>query len=276
MRLSKAVYETRADVIGISSTSAPCAVEIQADIHITEQAYDLRILEAFKANDDVFLISGRGTEPLKEVISDFHSHAGVSISNGRSPFLHLIFSFRGFSFFRAIIRRKKPRLVGNSESPNESFHTSRQSKICPDSFEFTSNSGRAGRLGVEIDKNYLPDQQDKKKLWLGQTVMRGPLAIRRDLYDAVGGFDDAAFFLGFDDHELSLRAWVTKKFRVAYLPIGFESPLQQGTTRKKKTLKNNFEIFLLMLRVARKRKNSLLKWPDFYRLEFPSPEIRTF
>ncbi|GAA4311044.1 Glycosyltransferase 2-like [Klenkia terrae] len=88
-----------------------------------------------------------------------------------------------------------------------------------------------GRLGPAIE---LVDRTEPHTVWVGHTVMRGPLALSAPKLGDLGGLDTSRFFLGDDDHNLCRRAWVERRWRAAYMPVRFISPLDAGSTRKKR------------------------------------------
>ena len=88
--------------------------------------------------------------------------------------------------------------------------------------------------------------------------MRGPLLVDKKKYLEVGGFDSERFFLGYDDHDLAMRAWNLKGYRSGYVPVGFLSPLADGATRKMRTIKQEFEILSNLVRTQNVSKESAL------------------
>jgi len=117
--------------------------------------------------------------------------------------------------------------------------------------------GKAGRLGNLIDHQFRLDTTRPPKVYLGETIMRGPLLIDKEKYLELGGFNTEAFFLGFDDHDFCLRANLNN-YRVGYTPVGFSAPLKEGSTRKKRTALSEFLIFLNIIRISSSREESLL------------------
>jgi GT2 family glycosyltransferase len=106
---------------------------------------------------------------------------------------------------------------------------------------------RAGWLGRAVD--YLPENLDdnlkqslfsnNKRIWVGDTVMRGPIMFKRSDYLDIGGFDTRSFFLGNDDHCLCMRVLRMGK-TVAFTPVHFWAPLAKGSERAHKTLRSLF------------------------------------
>jgi glycosyltransferase involved in cell wall biosynthesis len=63
-------------------------------------------------------------------------------------------------------------------------------------------------------------------------VNRGPLAIRRDIFEKMGGFDEAFAPLQNDDHDFCYRTYKATGMRCGCYPIGFTSKDEWGGTRK--------------------------------------------
>lgn len=94
-------------------------------------------------------------------------------------------------------------------------------------------TGQAGRLGEAINRPLHP--RTKPRVYVGGSVIRGPLAFRRRDYEGLDGFDLEHFFLGNDDHDLMFRAQAVTGRTGGYVPIHFSAPLDQGSTRKTKS-----------------------------------------
>jgi hypothetical protein len=128
-----------------------------------------------------------------------------------------------------------------------------------------------------IDTNFSASQIKARKIWVGQAVMRGPLIIRSELYDKLGGFDSLHFFLGFDDVELSLIAHKYWNLRTGFVPVGFNSPLQESTVKKKKNLIRLFKYLLIGYKFYSKiNQTELYKTIKTKKLIEPQLEIRIF
>jgi hypothetical protein len=136
---------------------------------------------------------------------------------------------------------------------------------------------RAGLIGDLIENEGFSNAANQKEIFLGETVMRGPIMLRSETYFQLGGLNVHSFFQGFDDHELMLQAWCLKGMRCAYIPVNVNSILSQGTTRKPRRLRSDVEIFVKTFKIARNRKGSLLhKLSQGDQITLPSFEIRKF
>jgi hypothetical protein len=110
------------------------------------------------------------------------------------------------------------------------------------SFELCGNAGFLGNLidllpyENEGDVNRLISE-NSKRIWLGETVMRGPIIFEKKVYLDIGGFNTDAFYQGNDDHDLILRVSKLKK-KVGFTPINFAAPLALGSYRKKRKIRS--------------------------------------
>ena len=205
-RALTSVFETMSDTIGVALSTAPYIIEVQADMTMDHPAFDQLMTSWLGNTDDVLAVSGRGAHSF--------SYAGLSPRTG------ILSHFRRF-FSRA-----------------NSFARKNSDSYSPNAFEyFLSDS--IGRVGIAVDRN--APIGGPKRLYLHETVMRGPLAIRRDMLERLGGLDTRSFFLGNDDHDLSMRAWNDLGLRVGYTPVRFDSPIDIGSTRRMRTANEQIE-----------------------------------
>lgn len=192
-----AIFETLCDAVGIAVTTAPFVIEVQADMIIDEPGFDRLLVGALREHQDVFAVSGRGAHSADLVVPP----ARPSVS-------------------------RKARLLGSRVAARV---LSRRSSYRPTRLELACTA-QIGRCGDLIDQPL--SSTTPRRLYLHDTVMRGPLALRRDVYDAVDGFDTTHFFLGDDDHDLIARVWEEEGMRVGFVPMSFSSPLDAGSTRR--------------------------------------------
>lgn len=245
------VFETQCDCFGIENAVGEYILELQADMYINEPGFDRKMIDAIRKYPDIFMLSGRGTENIEPVQRVYAKSLGSQVSSSGSFILHI---------FARLIRRSHffGKLLSKFRAPNvpqEKIHPQDiKSAIYPDLNVF-EKTGEAGRLGDLIEKNILPDTLS---MWVGETVMRGPLLIDKKKYFEVGGFDPKRFFQGYDDHDLAIRAWDLRSYRSAYVPIGFSSPVVAGTGRKKKTFRQEFEILKNLWRINKGCSDSSL------------------
>ncbi len=126
-----------------------------------------------------------------------------------------------------------PDLIGVSGRGGHSFYSEKENCI--------------GKLGDDMFRP-LSDKIKRDTLYICESVIRGPLMLDASKIREMGYLDEANFFLGNDDHDLFARAYSQKKWRCGYLPIEFESPSEDGSTRKKR---NELNQTIFKLRKAR-------------------------
>ncbi len=275
---SDSLFETKADCIGFRSARAPYLLEVQADMTLLDVGFDLRMTLVMGQFQDIFALSGRGTESFEGILASY-SGAGLksALARAANPWGHLALSFRLVRLARQVLQIVSNKLHRKSaNSPNK--HQTPNQPIFPDSFQFRANKGHAGRLGNKIDSR-LPENlfaTHMRTVWLGETVMRGPLIIRRDAYEELGGLDEKRFFLGFDEHDLVARAWIKRNLRVGFVPVDFSAPVVAGSTRERRSFTRDLDIFTHMNRTKTGHENTGLAQLNRGLVSRPRPEIRHF
>jgi glycosyltransferase involved in cell wall biosynthesis len=271
----KSVYETACDSFGISIAKSRYIIEIQADMIITDRGFDNRLLEAITNRSDTLIISGKGTHTWKEASEDYIKSLGSPLAFSRNLLIFTINQLRGYTgnYFRKFLKIKNINLISNISNKQ----IDEDAKLLPNQIQFKLNP-RAGILGSDIflPHSYTSDQ--KRIIYYGETVMRGPVIIDKEKYFEIGGLDLTRFFLGGDDHDLTLRAWKQKKYRSGYTPLEFYSPILSGTTRKSRSLKQIWQLVWRLFKVRDLRKSSALYQyalnPGFN--SSPEPEKTTY
>jgi len=128
-------------------------------------------------------------------------------------------------------------------------------------YSVSSRRTRVGLFGEKIESEGASVCDVGDVAFLCETVNRGPLAFRRHDLERLNYFDAENFFLGNDDHDLNLRAWISRGQLPAYVPMKVSSRLQEGSTRKKRD-PINAEIFS---KLSQRQDNSTLKrFAKFY------------
>ncbi len=263
------VFETQCDCFGIENAVGEYVLELQADMYINEPGFDRKMIDAIRKYPDIFMLSGRGTEKIMPVHQLYLKGLGAEGCHRSSLFAHLVTRIlRRFSFIQVLLQRRY------SKNKQITHHLNSEvvaSIVYPDLATFEV-SGCAGRLGELIEEDV---KVKNEYLWLSESVMRGPLLIDRRKYFEVGGFDNHRFYQGYDDHDLAIRGWEIGGYRSAFIPLGFESPVEAGTGRRRKSLKQELEIFKNLWRINKARKvSSLYRAQDILSKKPLKPEIR--
>lgn len=96
-----------------------------------------------------------------------------------------------------------------------------------------------GRGGEYINRPY--DRKLRQDLlYVNETVNRGPLLLDREKLIELDYLDEENFYLDNSDHDLFARAWAKKNWICGYIPIDFNAPLNNGTTRKPRNAINTY------------------------------------
>jgi len=95
------------------------------------------------------------------------------------------------------------------------------------------NSLGIGKLGKSVEKTLIElPHIDVNSYYITETCNRGPLLLNRRKLKELGYLDETNYFLDNSDHDLFCRANIQKNWICGYVPIDFNSPLINGSTRK--------------------------------------------
>jgi len=232
----KQVFETFCDVTGFNLSSGKFIIEVQADMKINEYGFDSKLIRILKNNQDIFIVSGRGVVSALEIKKEYNSSNGSAISSSKN----LLYSIKS-----------KIRPIKNSKEIARNFNDD-ELRINPNGNEFLSLS-RAGRLGRLIEQK---PTNNLNLLYVGDSGIRGPVCFEKKRYHLLGGLNYNAFFLGFDDHEINIRAMQMYNWKSAYVYIDFDCDLNSGSTRKQRSRMTSFYIWMSIIHIS-KQKNSI-------------------
>ena len=239
-QFSESQFETACDAFGLQTADAPYVIELQADMTLGDRGYDARLLGAMKEHQDLIAISGRGVERRGPIWDRYTSSLGADILPGRTVFRYAL----------GRIHSRLSRRRAEVDSATGIPHDDVVSVVWPSSKLF-GLSGEAGLLGPLIAMSAdLRAWPIPMKLWFGETVMRGPLIIDAEKAKRLGGWPWDLFFQGYDEHFSWLLAHSLFGWRVAYHPVIFSSPLELGTTRKKRSIADEFRLLRRAMKFA--------------------------
>ena len=111
---------------------------------------------------------------------------------------------------------------------------------CAHFFDYENDSDGIGKLGINIEKSIKELNIEKNSFYIFDTCNRGPLLIDNFKLNEMNYLDEKNYFLDNSEHDLMLRARLSKNYICGYIPIDFYAPLKYGSTRKRK-LKLNFK-----------------------------------
>ena len=154
----KPLFETKCDNIGFRASIGTYCLEIQADMEMTEQAYNLELEKPFKMFQNIIAVSGRCA--------------------------HNLFDGRGI-----------------------------------------------GKLGEAVEQTLETLGIERGVFYSFETCNRGPLLLNRAKLEELDFLNETDFYLDNSDHDLMARAFLEKQYMCGYVPIEFNSPLKDGSTR---------------------------------------------
>ena len=271
LRTNASLFETGCDNLGFSLAGGAYLLEVQADMTLFDPGFDRRMVAALKRYDDLLMVSGRGTECLKPVARWYANTLGAVSANTTSWKRYACSRLR--HRFRTWIHRSESFETNMTAAACEAS-TVELGRIFPSNEDF-AKSGEAGRLGDLVERVIPAGKWPTNRIWLGETVMRGPLMIDRSRLDRAGGLDSGRFFLGFDDHDLAYRAYRDCGLRCGFVPVKFTSPLAAGSTRKNKSWAAELSMANHLLRIRSRRSSAaLLEVVKGPRVNLPRYETR--
>jgi glycosyltransferase involved in cell wall biosynthesis len=245
-------FETYCDDFAIRISQARYCLEVQADMFIQDPGFDKRLVTLMQNFPDIAMLSGRGVEPLSSIIDSYQTSLGSESAFFSSEFQFIL--HRSRLWIKNKVKNKLHRVLNKKYDVNwDKFENTQNFEIQGD--QLFLETGCAGRLGNLI--NLSPSVGDilPPRVYLGETVMRGPLLIDRKKYLELGGLNTDQFFLGFDDHDFCRRT-TDFHYRVGYSPVNFSSPLHLGATRKHRTALSELLILVNILRIRKHRLKS--------------------
>ena len=263
-------FETRCDDFGIRNSLGNFCLEIQADMIIKDYGFDIRMLRAAEKFPKLAAISGRGVERIQPIVQRYRLTLGTDIATSTSIYRYLTLRSK-------IYLKSKMNFFSEKRNKSKNFHTDLSKEYFQEqSVKDFKICGEAGRLGNKIELEFNPNFLEDRTIYFGETIMRGPMLINRKIYLQLGGFDTSQYFLGFDDHDFCFRA-ARKEFRVAYTPVHFSSPMELGSTRKKRSLLSEILIIANLVRISTKIKKKGLGGIEATNFDcFDPPAIDTF
>jgi glycosyltransferase involved in cell wall biosynthesis len=249
------LFETKCDDFAFREARTKFAIELQADMQIQEHGFDGKLLKAMSSRSDFLAISGRGCHSFEIVCDSFRRSMGAATFDDLS--LSKFIVTRPKELVKSLLQDLRiynsSRPVPNMENSNQEY---RIEEIFP-SEEIFSRTGSAGKLGHLIEFDVETPAHLSNTIWVGDTVMRGPLIVDLEKYFALGGFRLEHFFLGYDEHDLFLRGSASQ-YLCGYLPLKFDSPLNTGSSRSHRSFFTQILIFNKIISRWPKRKETAL------------------
>ena len=115
-----------------------------------------------------------------------------------------------------------------------------------------------GKLGRDVTKTLSELNIDRNAYYIGETCNRGPLLLDHSKLKELNYLDEKNYFLDNSDHDLFARAYFFKQWECGYVPIDFNSPLENGSTRKQRDAINE-KYYNIKKESTKDGKNGFLK-----------------
>jgi len=97
-----------------------------------------------------------------------------------------------------------------------------------------------GRGGMDIQRRVDELGLDRNTFYVHEVCNRGPLLLDADKVRSLGYLDEINFYLDYSEIDMILRAHDVKGWISGYVPIDFDSPLSDGSTRKPRDALNTY------------------------------------
>ena len=121
---------------------------------------------------------------------------------------------------------------------------------CAHFFDYKNQSDGTGKLGVNIEKSIKELNVKSNNFYIFDTCNRGPLLIDNYKLRQMNYLDERNYFLDNSEHDLMMRARLSKNYICGYFPIDFYAPLKDGSTRNRK-IKLNFKNIVNFIELKR-------------------------
>ena len=121
---------------------------------------------------------------------------------------------------------------------------------CAHFFDYKDDSDGTGKLGINIEKSIKELNLKNNYFYIFDTCNRGPLLIDNSKLKEMNYLDERKYFLDNSEHDLMLRARLSKNYICGYFPIDFYAPLKFGSTRNRK-IKLNFKSIINFIEYKR-------------------------
>jgi len=199
MSSSKDLFESTCENIVFRLSLGAYLVSTQADIYLEDESFLSRSASVLEKYGDVFAVSGRAVVNEARTKWSRSRHVLSLLSRIRLPSpLEMQKDLRLGAYFPGL------KVYGDrSSQPTSKMH-------------FTSKQLRS--------------------LFIGPSVLRGPIVWRAEVFRQMGGFRDECFFLGRDEMDLCQRAHQELGLYVGFMPSTSFSFLWQGTSHKERSL----------------------------------------
>lgn len=226
------LFEATCENILLLFCESPYFVSMQADIYLADNSFFERSLKGFDKLPNLFALSGRAITLLDHK------------SNITTKILSL---FVGFSRLIEVLKLKKNLKILGPYFPGLKYF---------------------GDVSDPPKTRMKFNSREFQTIFLGESVIRGPVIWRTEVLKHLSGFNDVAHVLGRDECDISLRA-INSGYVVGYLPTLSYSYKEMGTSRKKRTVEVQKQLSDREKIAEQNPSNLTLYWSGFLKLNKP-------
>ena len=187
------LFESTCENIAFELMKSEYFLSLQADIILHDNTFLSRAIIAFEKYSDLLGLSGRAIIPA---------------SNRKKKFLN-----RTFSILFSVVNNLFSKI-------------SKVKKLSP----FYSNSNYFGDLSAPPNNKMMFSRKQLSKVYIGDSIIRGPILWRSKYLKELGLFRDDKYFLGGDERDISIKGFNQFGYKVGYLPTSCFSYLWTGTS----------------------------------------------
>ena len=198
LRSGRDLFESTCENIIFRLSSGSYLVSTQADIYMEDKSFLSRSTSVLEKYSDVFAVSGRGVVNEARV------------------------SWSAYKYIWHLLSRIQ---IKTLNSKNRKF---RLGIYFPGLLVYGDRSARPRSKMVFT-------QKQMRTLFIGPTILRGPVVWRAETFFNLGGYRDECFFLGRDEMDLCQRAYDRHGSYVGFVPSTSYSFLWQGTSHQKRS-----------------------------------------
>ena len=187
------LFESTCENLALELLDSKYFLSLQADIYYSDSTFLSRGITAFEKFSDLLGISGRAIIP----------------ADNRKPYTVNKYLNKYFSAFNSLLAV-----------------TLKRKLLSP----FYSNSIYFGDLSSPPHNKMMYSRRQISTVYIGDSVIRGPIIWRTSFLKKLGLFDDFKYFLGGDEREMSIQGFNLFGYKVGFLATTCYTNLWTGTS----------------------------------------------
>lgn len=187
------LFESTCENLALWISDNAYFLSLQADIFFNDSTFITRALSAFDKYSDLLGISGRAVLP----------------ATNKTRYTYLQYINKLFNLLNKL----------SSKFTKKVF-------LMP----FFTDANYFGDISTPPQSRLSFTKKQSKSVYLGDTVIRGPIMWRGDYIRDLGGFQDFRYFLGGDERQICIDGRIRHNMRVGYMPTKCYTNVWSGTS----------------------------------------------